>query len=403
MSDKNDLYLFTAKFPFGTGETFLENELPVLTRRFSRIYIIPFMAAGEPRSIPANATIIQRKHYEAGSMLKSIPLISTILVKEFLNTNSKTYFLSKTSQWVSFIKKAIANSRFINDVLAKSDNDYSIYSFWMNDWVLALSILRKQRKHPDFVFRCGGFDIWDERHEGNYLPFRYFNYSQTSAVLPNSRLSEVYLKEKNMFPEKISCAYWGTTDHGLNPYSAEAPFTIVSCSNVIPLKRVELIIEILKHLSFPVRWIHFGDGDMMSEIQEKARMLPSHISAEFKGRVENRTVIEYYKGISVSLFITTSSTEGLPVSIQEAISFGIPAVATNVGGIPEVVNEITGILIEKEFDPAEVAARVSEFKASDKNTMTHRKKVRAFWEQNFNAETVYNKFVDDIERFVNRK
>jgi len=43
-------------------------------------------------------------------------------------------------------------------------------------------------------------------------------------------------------------------------------------------------------------------------------------------------VLNYYASNPVDVFINTSSSEGLPVSIMEAMSFGIPVIATNVGG-----------------------------------------------------------------------
>ncbi len=47
----------------------------------------------------------------------------------------------------------------------------------------------------------------------------------------------------------------------------------------------------------------------------------------------------FFKENSVDLFINASITEGTPVSIMEAISCGIPIIATDVGGNPEIVSE----------------------------------------------------------------
>lgn len=41
-----------------------------------------------------------------------------------------------------------------------------------------------------------------------------------------------------------------------------------------------------------------------------------------------------------------SDSEGIPVSIMEAMSFGIPVIARNVGGMSEIVNEENGLLLE---------------------------------------------------------
>ena len=48
--------------------------------------------------------------------------------------------------------------------------------------------------------------------------------------------------------------------------------------------------------------------------------------------------------------MNVSESEGIPVSIMEASSFGIPVIATNVGGVGEIVeNGYNGLLLNKDF------------------------------------------------------
>ena len=48
-------------------------------------------------------------------------------------------------------------------------------------------------------------------------------------------------------------------------------------------------------------------------------------------------MLDYYKNNIIDIFINLSASEGIPVSIMDAISFGIPCIATNVGGTGEIV------------------------------------------------------------------
>lgn len=207
------------------------------------------------------------------------------------------------------------------------------------------------------------------------------------------------LKKKKIFPDKVVAKYWGTTDNGEGKFDEKTTFTLVSCSSIIPLKRVHLIVEILKNIKFEMHWIHFGDGECADKIKNIAKeLLPINVKYSFKGGVSNQEVISFYKTNTVNLFITTSETEGLPVSIQEAISFGIPIVATNVGGVSEIVNEKTGFLITKNFEVKEVAKLISQFRISSKNSKIFRENVRNFWKENFNAEKVYANFSETIKK-----
>ncbi len=62
----------------------------------------------------------------------------------------------------------------------------------------------------------------------------------------------------------------------------------------------------------------------------------------------------------LDVFVLATHTEGLPVSILEAMAFGLPVVATRVGGIPEIVQHgVTGILVPPD-DPKALASAIIE-------------------------------------------
>ncbi len=399
---KKIIYLFTAEYPFGKSESFIENEIDVLENKFDTVFIYPFASSGtEQRSIPNNGFIQITDNTRPGLNSKTIFLrnlffICSVHAGELLHCSKPFYYLQNIRYFNSLLIRGIYDVGKIKKLMKHRPEEIIFHSYWMNDWALALAVLKKKKEIPHFVFRCGGFDIYDERHKGGFLPFRYFVYQQCDAIYPNSAFTLNYIKAKNCFAEKVKLQYLGTKDEGLNPFDPNAEFTIVSCSNVLPLKRVDLIVEILKNIDFKISWIHFGDGNSMQEIKEKAVHLPANINVEFKGRVTNKAVIGFYKAYSVNLFITVSETESLPVSIQEAISFGIPILATHVGGMAEIVNAQTGFLIDKRVEIKQTAKLITDFRVSDKNTVSFRKGVRECWLAHFDATKIYSQFYDEL-------
>jgi colanic acid/amylovoran biosynthesis glycosyltransferase len=156
----------------------------------------------------------------------------------------------------------------------------------------------------------------------------------------------------------------GVDYKGRNPDPADyEPINVVSCSNLIGLKRVHLIIEALSLVTdINVKWIHFGDGHLLDEIKENAAKLAPNIEVDLKGRVSNKEVLEFYRTNPIDLFINVSETEGVPVSIMEALSFGIPCFATDVGGTAEILEEIGGKLVSKEFEIDELSKYIVEIR-----------------------------------------
>ena len=148
----------------------------------------------------------------------------------------------------------------------------------------------------------------------------------------------------------------------------ETGLCVVSCSNLIPLKRVDYIIKAVSMLpeNTPVSWHHFGDGILRAELEEKAAQMfaeKKNVSWTFHGSVPNDTLNRWYDEIGAQLFVTTSSTEGgAPVSMQEAFAMGIPAIGTSVGGIPELIeNGVNGYLLSQNPTAEEICDALNRF------------------------------------------
>lgn len=90
-----------------------------------------------------------------------------------------------------------------------------------------------------------------------------------------------------------------------------------------------------------------------------------------------------------------SKTEGgTPVSMMEVQSFGIPIIATNVGGIKEIVNKDTGILLSANPEIKEITKAIEKMiNISSEDYKKYQKNSYENWRENFNAEKNYTNFI----------
>jgi len=92
-----------------------------------------------------------------------------------------------------------------------------------------------------------------------------------------------------------------------------------------------------------------------------------------------------------------SASEGVPVSIMEALSFGIPVIATDVGGTGELISNKNGLLIPKDFESEKVAGQIIRL-LTGADFQDKRENARKTWETYSNATVNYPEFANLLFR-----
>ena len=105
--------------------------------------------------------------------------------------------------------------------------------------------------------------------------------------------------------------------------------------------------------------------------------------------------MNHIKNHHFDVFISLSKFEGLPVSIIESISFGIPVFATDAGGTKEIVTSLTGMLFNNDFNIKFLSSSLNTFFDSEFSQKNFRLQVRKFWLENFSAEKNYTNFIKE--------
>lgn len=402
------LYLVTKTFPLGAEErSFLQYEVECLQKNFDLTIVTTEIDAGKnmhhsvcdqydvisvnPHTgafgkIVSALTFLTRKEAweEFADIIHEGKLIGKRLYRAFMfGTAAETF-------WRKLIK--ICNIQRSIDAV--------FYFYWWDYKCLGVTMHKKKYPFMRVVARTHGYDLYNERElYGKQFYKRQMerNLERIFFISEYGRnYYEKYIGKKD--DRKHILSRLGVKKQTVQSGPENNYFLLVSCSNVIPLKRIELIVQGLSLISDKViKWVHFGDGSEFEEIKklsEKLLLPKDNISYEFVGRVANQDVINFYKTSLVDCFITTSSTEGNPVSVQEALSFGIPIIGTEVSDIPLMIRE-NGVLLSSNPAPEEVAEAIcSVAMTSPEQRKLMRENSYNIWKKDYDAEKNYAAFIN---------
>jgi glycosyltransferase involved in cell wall biosynthesis len=394
----NTLVLITAGYPYGYHETFLETEILFLSEQFEKVYIIALDPSNDSKRIVPDNCVVHTAFTRKGVLPKFkaiFGLTNRQVIKELIIIRKDYKLLLNLgiikTLLMSFVRsKEIAKS--IETIIPPSER-IVYYSYWSDDGAIALGLLKERFSQLKAVSRMHRWDVYFDQNKYNYLPFRQFIYQQLNSIISISDDGINYAQRIwGVNGSKLILSRLGIKEQSALQKMEREDFLLFSCSNVTLVKRVDLISEALSQISEKrLTWIHIGEGPEMDLVKRKVENLPNNISVELMGRKTNSEVIDFYKSTMPDVFINVSSSEGVPVSIMEAFSFGVPCIATNVGGSGEIVNSENGILLSNDPSIAEVSQAIRSLLDS-KEVEKKGKVAYSTWKEKYNAKKNYTTF-----------
>lgn len=407
------LHLFTTSFPFGGAETYIENEISYLAASFDTVVIVTEdCTSTQIRSVPENVVVKRFNHHVSilEKLLFARHLFSRMAISELVAiccTGRSALSLGIVKTLMVSAGRANRLYHYISEQLLPKNaeqQEHFFYSYWCDDSAVALALLRV--KHPDLVCVCRahGWDVYQQRSEHGYLPFRRFIAEHLSAVCFVSRHGKRHFEVTNRItPNSLRVRVLGSHEAESTVATAsvvrDSTFTLVTISSLIPLKRVGLLIDALKILpGYSIRWVHIGDGPMRNALEEQSKSLPVGITTYWTGSMSNEDVLSFLAEQHLDLLVNVSEFEGLPVSMMEAMSCSIPVLATDVGGVSELVeHQHNGMLVAKNVEAVQLAEMLKWFLNLDEaavNKMRHA--AYETWRRKFRASVVFPAFINDL-------
>lgn len=419
--------IIVTNYPYGYGESFLKDELEILSGAFDRIYIIipSFHLLADQKQLfelPPNAHVVPieysystaqklftffrvgpfRLYAELTGALKKYNLPLSFGVFKVMHAYLTKEFVFRKELWKFLSKTGVRRDQLV------------LYSYWLTEYTFALFKLKKKFPEIKVFTRVHGWDLYFERHTPPYLPFREAIVPGIDGTFTVSERSRQYLLHKlQCSPVHVQTSYLGVKGFKANPFQfKQKELVILTMAFIAPVKNLELFIESLTCMSQDIRiqWYHIGDGsdaDYAAHIKTLAKEKLGeklNIAYHFTGNLSQPEIDLFIQTVSIDLLVNTSHSEGLPVSMMEALSAGIPIAGPAVGGIPEIIQTAqNGFLFTEKPTAAEIAKTLEHY--SDLSWMEVqelRKQAHATWKDKFNASHNYSRFLQVLTTHSSR-
>lgn len=315
----------------------------------------------------------------------------------------RSHALTRISEALRFYVKS-----YLYYVFLKENNCYEdgviYYLYW--NFRKCYAITHEKDKYPNsrVISRIHGYDLYDDQIPSGFQPFKpVMDRKLDKLIFVSEHGMEYYLSKYHLDKsDKYELRCLGTSDHAKTvPYIYRNEIEIVSCSRVDQIKRVGRIAEALSYINdVTVHWTHFGSGVLLEEVKKHCKELlddKANITYELKGQVDNAAIHAFYREHQVDVFVTASSSEGNPVSVMEAMSYGIPIIAPAICNFPNMIKGC-GIMVPpdcKAEDIADAIGRLANMPEKDIRQLRH--DVRGKWDRSFNGDKNNNSFVELLD------
>jgi glycosyltransferase involved in cell wall biosynthesis len=372
------LYLIVTDYPYGIGEPFLEIELKEIAIKFEKVYIIIPEAHKvnhhvKRYRIPHNTELIEFS--TSVGLLGKIKTLFKVLSKPVLLEREfvtcyygQKFTLHHLKTLLGFLAMAESFGGNLNKLLrlhGHAPNEVSLYSYWLFYPTAALSSLKEKNAQYRVISRVHGWDCFFERSTDYYLPLRPWIAKTIDGIYAISEIGKVYLQAKlgHRFNHKIYRSYLGVEDlpHPNIRVSGTGKLHIVSIAFIDPVKQLNRIVDALAIVNnINVKWTHIGnspnDDPWLRNYAIEKLGNKANIEFLFKGELTKSQVFGFLKNEHPDLLICTSKSEGLPVSMMEAMGHGIGVLSVDVGGVSEIVKDgFNGALIPLDARPETIA------------------------------------------------
>jgi glycosyltransferase involved in cell wall biosynthesis len=426
----SELVLFSKQYPFGKKETYIHNEISELLQQFEKIHIVPVDYYGDGSDIGyqldhnrisiqlVNAPTNQTFSYK---LRKNVRCLFTVLKEMIYGRDGYNHLLHFRSAMAN-AKVCYDQANVLYNGLFADGKKRVMYSYWFHRSVVTAAFLTSYFKPGmPLIGRAHSSDLyhkdWNsiiQLEKFPFMPFEWFKVSAVNRVYAITDHGAAHFKK--IFPNwsaKFGVARLGVADpNRMNPLHDSSVFRLVTCSGITRNKRILRMPGVLAQLkeqlaargmNQTVQWVHIGSAteENMHAIRNDMKSHGVEDMCDLKGWMNQDQIRNYYESVQVNVFLNISRAEGLPVSVMEAFSYGIPAIVTATVGNPEIVDESCGTVIPVDFNDDELVSEIMRLMLNPSLQDEWRSGALNKFQRDYNASKNYRDFASALANQMN--
>lgn len=343
----------TCQTPFGKGENFIINEMLFLKKVGINLSIIP-------RS-PTKYIF----HKEALGLAQNtifIPIVNLKILCFFIITVFKKpslckylFFVIRHSKKLSILIKnliVIPKGFYLADILEKKKVDH-IHAHW-GSTTATMAWLISELTGIGWSLTLHRWDI----KENNMLKEKSESAKFVRCISEHGKKELLSLLGTKL-GNKIKVVHMGVNIPEIiyeNKLRREK-FLILVPADLLPVKGHSYLIEacamLVNNSINNFECIFYGEGFLKKKLEELIKEKGLNDFIKIPGMIPHENLMAVYKKEQVDMVVLPSINtedsqhEGIPVSLMEAMAYSIPVISTNTGGIPELLRNEAGLLVEE--------------------------------------------------------
>lgn len=358
------IVFFTTLFPYGLGEEWKRSEIVALVEGGWNVHVVPLVPHdGDPVRLPDDVAV--HPPLLAGPVRWPGARIILRTIGALLRELPVALRAGPRLPRVRALLRATVDKVRVVGASAGLDIPPArwrvVYFYWGRGAAESTNLLRKVLAAQRAVVRLHRFDLYADHAPHGYLPFRSDVWSADVICTVSEDGASWLTNQRPDLSNRVQVRRLGSPSlPAPAPRSKDGVLRVVSCSSLTPVKRVDQIPGLLAATDFDrIEWTHIGDGPDRPKVEDALEGL-SGLGVRLLGLLTPSEVGRELVRGSYDLFLNVSTSEGVPVSIMEALAAGIPVVATNVGGTSELIDRSVGRLVDASLDAPSVASAIHD-------------------------------------------